>query len=682
MKNLTLINLITLITLIALVAGAAGTALAFPKMPAVERFTNASCGPCATLNAAWYNQTVDDLENQGYLSHIVYNVNWPGPNDPMYLVNAADNMIRRSLYAVDSVPWIEIDGVTFVRTNNTETDRTNFTNAIMDAATNGYSPFQIDLVVERYAGDVFDIFVTVTRDPLDTTLFPGTLTLQVGVEENVVTFDVPPGTNGETVFEDVSRKMVPDGVGADLEIPAPGASVEKSFVFIPSAELAAVMDFDQTRVMAFIQDDQTDEIYQSKKVTAVFSDQVHAAFTTADDLGAAPLTASFEDLSTPSSTTQIISWEWDLDGDGDIDSNEPEPTWIYHDPGLYTVSLTVSDGVDTHTITRPDFIRAVGHVADILVVNGIEYGTYPAEMETFYANSAIFGDHEVDVWDLFGTQGFDYAANGDIRQVLELRRKVPDSVLRLYRTVIWVGNNYSGDLDYYDANQVLSYLDDGGNFILATRQGTNFLTTALKNYCGINFVSGDRTMQQVVALDPNLVDMTAVGVQTLNHNVRFASTSEAIPLFRETVDPTLIVGFRIRKAGDGTFVYMSGRPYRWTASQSFQNYDYILDAWTADPAAVEDGVAASLRASGSPNPFHGSTEIRFSMASPGPVSLRIYDAAGRLVRTLAEGTATAGAHGVAWDGRNEAGLKVAAGVYPYRLDAGAATSRGRLVLVR
>lgn len=672
----------TLIVLILMIAFPAGQALAFPKMPAVERFTNASCGPCATLNAAWYNQTVDDLETQGYLNHIVYNVNWPGPNDPMYLVNAADNMIRRGLYAVDSVPWIEVDGVTFVRTNNTETDRTNFTNAIMEAATNGYSPFQVEVVAERFAGDVFDIFVTVTRDPLDTTVFPGTLTLQVAVEEDVVTFDVPPGTNGETVFDDVSRKMAPDGVGSDLEVPAPGGSVVKSFVFIPSAELAAVMDFSQTRVMAFIQDDATDEIYQSTKVAAVFSDQVHAAFTTADDLGAAPLTVSFEDLSTPSSTTQIISWEWDLDGDGDIDSTEPEPTWVYPDPGLYTVSLTVSDGVDTHTITRPDFIRAVGHVADILVVNGIEYGTYPAEMETFYATSAIFGDHEVDVWDLFGTQGFNYAVNGDVRQVLELRRKVPDSVLRLYGTVIWVGNNYSGDLDYYDAGQVLSYLDDGGNFILATRQGTNFLSTALKTYCGINFVSGDRTMQQVVALDPNLVDMTAVGVQTLNHNVRFTATSEAVPLFRETVDPTLIVGFRIRKAGDGTFVYMSGRPYRWTSSQSYQNYDHILDAWMGDPAAVEEGVAASLRVSGAPNPFHGSTEIRFSLASPGPVSLRIYDAAGRLVRTLAAGPTTAGAHGVAWDGRNDAGLDVAAGVYSYRLEAGAQTSNGRLVLVK
>jgi len=126
-----------LTALILLIACPVGTVLAFPRTPAVERFTNASCGPCATLNAAWYNQTVDGLETQGYLNHIVYNVNWPGPNDPMYLVNAADNMIRRGLYAVDSVPWIEVDGVTFVRTNNTEIDRTNFTNA-RDARSAGH----------------------------------------------------------------------------------------------------------------------------------------------------------------------------------------------------------------------------------------------------------------------------------------------------------------------------------------------------------------------------------------------------------------------------------------------------------------------------------------------------------------------------------------------------------------
>jgi hypothetical protein len=59
----------------------------------------------------------------------------------------------------------------------------------------------------------------------------------------------------------------------------------------------------------------------------------------------------------------------------------------------------------------------LGNSSDILVVNGIAYVTYSTEMQNFYNSSAAFGNHQVDVWDLFGNQCFDYAANPNIQQV-------------------------------------------------------------------------------------------------------------------------------------------------------------------------------------------------------------------------------------------------------------------------
>jgi len=41
-------------TIIILVAVFVGSAGAYDKLSLVERFTNASCGPCAELNTAWY----------------------------------------------------------------------------------------------------------------------------------------------------------------------------------------------------------------------------------------------------------------------------------------------------------------------------------------------------------------------------------------------------------------------------------------------------------------------------------------------------------------------------------------------------------------------------------------------------------------------------------------------------
>ena len=54
----------------------------------------------------------------------------------------------------------------------------------------------------------------------------------------------------------------------------------------------------------------------------------------------------------------IIYWEWDFDNDGIIDSNEQNPVYSYTETGIYTVSLTVGDGVNTESETKVDYINA------------------------------------------------------------------------------------------------------------------------------------------------------------------------------------------------------------------------------------------------------------------------------------------------------------------------------------
>jgi hypothetical protein len=71
-----------------------------------------------------------------------------------------------------------------------------------------------------------------------------------------------------------------------------------------------------------------------------------------------------------------------------------------------------------------------------------------------------------------------------------------------------------------------------------------------------------------------------------------------------------------------------------------------------------------------PNPFRGTTSISYSLAEPAELSLRVYDVAGRLVRTLDEGTRSAGTRTVQWNGRDDAGQPVAPGIYFYEMRAG------------
>ena len=83
-----------------------------------------------------------------------------------------------------------------------------------------------------------------------------------------------------------------------------------------------------------------------------------------------------------------------------------------------------------------------------------------------------------------------------------------------------------------------------------------------------------------------------------------------------------------------------------------------------------------------PNPFNPVTAIQFSTASSGRVELRVYDIAGRVVRTLAEGVRTVGHHDVTWDGRDDIGVAVASGVYICQLNAPGCVETKKMVLLR
>lgn len=82
-----------------------------------------------------------------------------------------------------------------------------------------------------------------------------------------------------------------------------------------------------------------------------------------------------------------------------------------------------------------------------------------------------------------------------------------------------------------------------------------------------------------------------------------------------------------------------------------------------------------------PNPFTDGTEVSFALERAGVVRLTIYDAAGRLVRTLLNRPLGSGVHNAAWDGRSRDGL-AAPGVYFLRLESGGESASRRIVRVR
>ena len=115
------------------------------------------------------------------------------------------------------------------------------------------------------------------------------------------------------------------------------------------------------------------------------------------------------------------------------------------------------------------------------------------------------------------------------------------------------------------------------------------------------------------------------------------------------------------------------------------SFDYSISMETSEQAA---GVGDPLYTrtvvldQNEPNPFHRFTQIRYSMTEPGPVRLEIFDASGRVVRTLIDAIQEEGVHSVSWDGRDAPGQNVSPGAYFYRVVTPTGSDSRKMIVLR
>ncbi len=102
---------------------------------------------------------------------------------------------------------------------------------------------------------------------------------------------------------------------------------------------------------------------------------------------------------TDQSTGNPISWQWDFDNDGNFDSTEQNPVWIYEQPGTYSVTLKVYDGISYNQFTRENYIEVIdnfpflavtissGGISVLNQINNTVYGPYLTD--EFTTNDAL-----------------------------------------------------------------------------------------------------------------------------------------------------------------------------------------------------------------------------------------------------------------------------------------------------
>jgi len=160
-------------------------------------------------------------------------------------------------------------------------------------------------------------------------------------------------------------------------------------------------------------------------------------------------------------------------------------------------------------------------------------------------------------------------------------------------------------------------------------------------------------------------------------------------------DPTNLAGTCVQGADASPFPAIESLHYKFTVSNT---YYIILDSYgtntwgtytiTGNMKCPRVGEGVGERSTPElelsrpvPNPFRSTTMIHFSLPRSGAVSLRLVDVEGRVVRTLVDGVLPAGPVQQRWDGRDDRGNLVRAGVYFVKLHTEVGTRLGRAVFV-
>jgi hypothetical protein len=124
-----------------------------------------------------------------------------------------------------------------------------------------------------------------------------------------------------------------------------------------------------------------------------------------------------------------------------------------------------------------------------------------------------------------------------------------------------------------------------------------------------------------------------------------------------------------------------------TNDNSWSDMFYWTYTWIGDKSStvgveqVSDVATSFELGQNYPNPFNPTTEIRYSVPTSGPVSLRVYDMMGREVETLVDRTQDAGSYVVTFNA-DRSGRSIASGVYFLRLEAGANAAIRKMLLVK
>ncbi len=164
--------------------------------------------------------------------------------------------------------------------------------------------------------------------------------------------------------------------------------------------------------------------------------------------------------------------------------------------------------------------------------------------------------------------------------------------------------------------------------------------------------------------------------------------------------PAITDGVMYIAASDDS-LYAFGTGLKWTYRNDLfadvGSNELIIDSWSGGAVAASDTIQFTVTQTGigtdprdprnlaldvSPNPFASGTAVSFEPLQSGHYSVQVFNLAGRLVRTIGSGEFTTGPQTLSWDGADDSGCLLPAGIYAIRVSGPMGTASKSVCLLR
>jgi archaellum component FlaG (FlaF/FlaG flagellin family) len=525
--------------------------------------------------------------------------------------------------------------------------------------------------------------------------------------EKTVSFSSPQ-PNGERNFFSICRKMLPNAGGSTFTIPDPGDSTVITLQYVPTAAFLQAVNMDSLRVVAFIQDDNTSQIYQSNMFD--LNQNYMATISTPDkyyfgaSTGTAVYRAYIKNIGLFPDTYNInISF----DGPAGWANTFTTINGTFNLGETDAVSVSPGDSTEVEVNVNGNSINGYGKTTVHFISNQGSFGNVEFRYTTFGLNVLVVDDDG-------GPNYEQYIENELVSLNAEYGIITSDFIpanadsLNTFNIIVWNTGITEPGISADEMDVIKTFLDDGGNLYLNgvdiayqladpaspyyTSETIDFFTSYLHSSYILREHSAVITLG--ISGDPitdglGMMNLTGgTGANTINHSQgRYVNQISAEGMYNANIlsfwqKPNEHPAIRAFHGFSGKVVFTAfGFESIALAERRALFAQRIID-WLNIPVSVEDSNSDLLPGTfdlqqNYPNPFNPETTIEFKVSNTAPVLIKVYDLIGRETAVLVNEVKQPGIYRVSFDGGN-----LASGVYFYKMIAGDFSSVKKMSLLK